>query len=85
VNNYIDSGSENRQNIRRSKDLTIQPAIINQQKFKIINLPNEIGQVVKKERPQSFLFDKPNSLSDFGENKFQRIVNECQAYNYLAN
>ena len=81
MNNYIDSGSENRQNIRRSKDLTIQPAIINQQKFKIINLPNEIGQVVKKERPQSFLFDKPNSL----ENKFQRIVNECQAYNYLAN
>jgi hypothetical protein len=52
VNNYIDSGSENRQNIRRSKDLTIQPAIINQQKFKIINLQNEVGQVVKKERPQ---------------------------------
>jgi len=53
VNNYLDSGSEKRQEARRSKDLTIQPAIINQQTLKITNytLPNDLGQIVKKERP----------------------------------
>ena len=64
MNNYIDSGSENRQNIRRSKDLTIQPAIINQQTLKITNytLPNDLGQIVKKERPQSFLCNKRTEI-----------------------
>ena len=60
MNNYLDSGSEKRKDVRRSKDITIQPAIINQQTLKITNytLPIDLAQIVKKERPQSFLCTK---------------------------